>query len=346
MAIFGDKANNKLAAIYFNKWLKFHNGEAKDVIRRNIELEQQKNEDLTAQYEAKKAVLERLKLLDAKRKEIQAAKDANEKAQLEYATRAQLRLILIHPRAHTHPHPSHRKAKAEEDLVRLLDNLKNKQDGVEEEREKTKNEMLEDVMAILKAKCLNYHLDYTLIQKVRDQTKQIPVQKIFLEAHMSIKRVVIDVSKYNQVAGQRWKGLDRNIDNIPDHHKSTILHAIKTMIICYDLMSTDLKDNLETDDEILENTDYLEAMVNIAIKHRDAKVCPVHERDATFGAHTHTQNHNTAGPRCLPRQGMSFLLSSHHSPTNSICSLCPLPCFPRTAPSSSGTVRTRRGSGG
>ena len=130
-------------------------------------------------------------------------------------------------------------------------------------------------MAKLKAKCLNYHLDYSTIQKIRDQTKQIPTFKIFLEAHMSIKRVVIDVTKMNQESGARWKGLDSAIDNIPDHQKSTILHSIKTMIICFDLMSQETKEDLETDDEILENTDYLETMVNIAVKHRDSKVCTV-----------------------------------------------------------------------
>eukprot|EP01061_Rhynchopus_euleeides_P012837 TRINITY_DN225_c0_g2_i1.p1 TRINITY_DN225_c0_g2~~TRINITY_DN225_c0_g2_i1.p1 ORF type:complete len:921 (+),score=450.68 TRINITY_DN225_c0_g2_i1:80-2842(+) len=246
--IFGKKADAKVLSVYYSKLHGFYSHAKKDVLRSKIEAEQATHEDLSAQYSAKKAVLERLKLLEDKRREIQDAMEARATAEK-------------------------RRAKAEEDLAKLQEQLQAKESGTQEDKkERTKNEMVEDIMAKLKAKCLNYHLDYSTIQKIRDQTRQIPTYKIFLEAHMSIKRVVIDVTKMNQVAGARWKGLDKAIDNIPDHQKSTILHSIKTMIVCYDLMSTETKDDLETDDEILENTDYLETMVNIAVRHRDSKL--------------------------------------------------------------------------
>eukprot|EP01064_Diplonema_japonicum_P015985 TRINITY_DN24028_c0_g1_i1.p1 TRINITY_DN24028_c0_g1~~TRINITY_DN24028_c0_g1_i1.p1 ORF type:complete len:922 (+),score=328.54 TRINITY_DN24028_c0_g1_i1:49-2814(+) len=246
--IFGGKTDQVLMARYYDKLYAYYKQESKEKLKRKIALEEEKNRDLSEQYEAKKIVLERLKVLDNKRKEIEKAREAKAKAE-------------------------ERKQKAADELVDLEAKLEKKLKGEEEKVEKAKTEMVEDVMAMLKAKCLNYHLDYTLIQKIRDQTsKQLPVTKIFLEAHMSIKRVIIDVTKFNQVSGERWKGLDKAMHHIPDHHKSTILHAIKTMIICYDLMSNDIKESLETDDEILANTEYLEQMVVIAVRHRDAKL--------------------------------------------------------------------------
>eukprot|EP01059_Diplonema_ambulator_P034646 TRINITY_DN7878_c2_g1_i1.p1 TRINITY_DN7878_c2_g1~~TRINITY_DN7878_c2_g1_i1.p1 ORF type:complete len:919 (+),score=394.05 TRINITY_DN7878_c2_g1_i1:52-2808(+) len=245
--IFGGKADTVLLSRYYNKLYGFYKEESKEKLKRKIALEEERNKDLTAQYEAKKVILERLKVLDNKRKEIEKARKAKEAAE-------------------------ERKRKADQELKDMEDKLERKLRGEEEKVEKAKAEMVEDVMAMLKARCLNYHLDYTLIQKIRDQVKQLPVTKIFLEAHMSIKRVIIDVTKFNQVSGERWKGLDKVINQIPDHHKSTILHAIKTMIICYDLMTTEIKETLETDDEILANTEYLEQMVVIAVKHRDAKL--------------------------------------------------------------------------
>ncbi|KAJ9462425.1 Myosin heavy chain kinase A [Diplonema papillatum] len=247
MGILGAKYDRSLLQRYFTTLFLFFKDESREKLRRKIALEEEENKDLNAKYEAKKQVLERLKVLDNKRKEIQAALD---KRNLQKS----------------------RTDSAEADLRKLEAALEKKLSGQEERVEKAKVDMIDDVMALLKAKCLNYHLDHTLIQKIRDQTKQLPVTKIFLEAHMCIKRVVIDVTRSNQVAGERWKGLERNLDSIPDHHKSTILHAVKTMIVCYDLMSNSTKESLETDEEILNNTDYLEKLVNIAVRHRDSKL--------------------------------------------------------------------------
>ena len=79
--IFGKKANAKTLSVYYSKLHGYYSAAQKDVLRSKIELENQKYDDLSEQYAAKKAVLERLKILEEKRKEIQAAVDARTAAE-------------------------------------------------------------------------------------------------------------------------------------------------------------------------------------------------------------------------------------------------------------------------
>jgi len=132
-------------------------------------------------------------------------------------------------------------------------------------------------MAMLKAKVINYHRDYNLIERTRDQVKprgQLPVEKLFLESHMVVKRVVIDVTKEQVASGQEWSSLPKGnkLDKaVPSHQKIVVLNAIKIMIICYELMNQEIRDRLTTDDEILTNTEYLKDLAACAKREEDRR---------------------------------------------------------------------------
>eukprot|EP01065_Artemidia_motanka_P042632 TRINITY_DN5759_c0_g1_i1.p1 TRINITY_DN5759_c0_g1~~TRINITY_DN5759_c0_g1_i1.p1 ORF type:complete len:1044 (+),score=353.50 TRINITY_DN5759_c0_g1_i1:154-3132(+) len=218
--------------------------------REGIEEEGARKEKLKKDYDEKSVILRRLSVLEAKKAELAEIKARLKEVQDEGA-------------------------KKRADMAEMREQIHDRQQGRAEREEKARQEMVEDFMALLKARVLNYHRDYSLIEKTRDQVHprgQLPVQKLFLESHMAVKRVVIEVTKHKIETGARWTALKGKRDkDIPDHQKMTILHAIKVMIICYDLMPQDVRDSLETDDEILMNTEYLETLATIGKREEDKR---------------------------------------------------------------------------
>eukprot|EP01062_Namystynia_karyoxenos_P002331 TRINITY_DN10836_c0_g2_i1.p1 TRINITY_DN10836_c0_g2~~TRINITY_DN10836_c0_g2_i1.p1 ORF type:complete len:1051 (+),score=413.49 TRINITY_DN10836_c0_g2_i1:160-3312(+) len=214
--------------------------------------EQQRKAMLKKDYDEKSTLLARLKTVEAKRQELQEYRD-----RLEDARRARM--------------------EKEQELERVQQSIQEEQQGRKAREEEMKDSLrVEDFMARLKARVLNYHNDYTLIEKTRDQVHPIghlPVEKLFLESHMAIKRVVIEVTKHQIATGERWEALRKGTKwrEIPEHHKMTILHAIKVMIICYDLMPQTIRDQLQTDDEILNNTEYLEFLARVGKAEEDKR---------------------------------------------------------------------------
>ena len=71
--VMGTHTSIGIISRYYNKIVAYYKSEATDKLKRKIELEQQRNAELQTKYDAKAAVLARLKTLDDKRKEIEDA---------------------------------------------------------------------------------------------------------------------------------------------------------------------------------------------------------------------------------------------------------------------------------
>lgn len=152
-----------------------------------------------------------------------------------------------------------------EDLFTELAN----QDDESRSRQRGLKEQLENLIARLKAKVLNFHLDYGLISQIRDKTKAIKVQNIFLEAHQNVKRVIVDLTKKPHLAAdQEWPVTPQMLQKIPSFQLTNLLQSIKTMIITFDMMDRATRDSLATDQEIVINAKWLLFMADISNEHR------------------------------------------------------------------------------
>jgi len=168
------------------------------------------------------------------------------------------------------------RARREQEEIDLRARLEAKKLDAQERnaRAKKKFESVRDFMYELKAKVMNYHRDFKLIDRTRDQVVprgQVKVEKVFLEAHIAVKRVVIDVTKQDIAFGAEWTGLKGKINSVPRHQKIQVLNHIKIMIICYELMTEEILDRLQTDDEILMNTEYLGALAECGKREEDRR---------------------------------------------------------------------------
>eukprot|EP00756_Hemistasia_phaeocysticola_P025646 Hpha_TRINITY_DN16016_c1_g1::TRINITY_DN16016_c1_g1_i1::g.120891::m.120891 len=222
--------------------------------RGELDEEGRRKLELKRMYDEKSVILKRVRTLEGKKQELADVKDRLEEIRADRRRR-------------------------EEQMEELRRILKERRDGHAERDAKAKQQWqsVGDFMAMLKAKVMNYHRDYQLIERTRDQVKprgQLPVEKLFLESHMVVKRVVIDVTKEQIATGQEWTALPKGgkLDKaVPSHQKIVLLNAIKIMIICYELMSQEIRDRLTTDDEILANTEYLKDLAVCAKKEEDRR---------------------------------------------------------------------------
>eukprot|EP01064_Diplonema_japonicum_P025449 TRINITY_DN36876_c0_g1_i1.p2 TRINITY_DN36876_c0_g1~~TRINITY_DN36876_c0_g1_i1.p2 ORF type:complete len:911 (+),score=340.06 TRINITY_DN36876_c0_g1_i1:42-2774(+) len=151
--------------------------------------------------------------------------------------------------------------KSNEDIRKDIQNKKDSDEDVRATREK-----LNDVMAKLKEVALNFDLDHQLILTTTDKCKSIPVHKVFLSAHMEVKRVIVQLlGKSDLPQGQEWE-IYGKFKKIEKFQYSQIFKAIKTLVITFDIMT--LKDlaMLETDDEIVANAGNLMHLYENAVR--------------------------------------------------------------------------------
>eukprot|EP01062_Namystynia_karyoxenos_P025732 TRINITY_DN20179_c0_g1_i1.p1 TRINITY_DN20179_c0_g1~~TRINITY_DN20179_c0_g1_i1.p1 ORF type:complete len:962 (+),score=351.95 TRINITY_DN20179_c0_g1_i1:92-2977(+) len=237
---------------YYGMLLHYRRAKGARRLQGEIGEEQKRKGLLKRDFDAKSAQLSRLKVIEARRSELQELRDRLEESRQAREDKKAL-------------------------LERVLQEAQEQRDSKERKQAEISSQLqVEDFMAKLKARVINYHRDYVLIEKTRDQVQPIgplPVEKLFLESHMAVKRVVIEVTKHQIETGARWEQLRKGGKwrDIPDHHKMTILHAIKVMIICYDLMPQLIRDQLSTDDEILDNTEYLEFLADVGKREEDKR---------------------------------------------------------------------------
>jgi hypothetical protein len=131
-------------------------------------------------------------------------------------------------------------------------------------------EQLHHVMSQLKANVINYYADCTLFHQTKEKIRAgQPVTKLFLEAHQAVKRVVVEVTRNPHLSAfERWPLSPELLQRIPSHHLSSVLGAIKTMIIAFDIMDKKDHDQLTSDQEIVLNAQWLMLMAKQAAAHK------------------------------------------------------------------------------
>lgn len=132
------------------------------------------------------------------------------------------------------------------------------------------HDQLEHVMSQLKASVINYYADCTLFHQVKEKIRAgQPVSKLFLEAHQAVKRVVVEVTRNPHLSAfERWPLSPELLQRIPPHHLSSVLGAIKSMIITFDIMDKSDHDQLISDQEIVLNAQWLMVMAKQAMSHK------------------------------------------------------------------------------
>jgi WD40 repeat protein len=131
-------------------------------------------------------------------------------------------------------------------------------------------EQFATLIAQLKAQVINFHQDAALIVQLRDKAKSVPVTKLFLEAHQQVKRVVVELTHVPHLMGttEPWPLTVEKLQQVPGHSWTTLLAAIKTMIITFDLMDRQTRDQLNSDQEIVTNASWLQKMAEMSNEHR------------------------------------------------------------------------------
>jgi hypothetical protein len=150
-----------------------------------------------------------------------------------------------------------------DDIVRATEL---KRSGVQEEVAKSIGEQVDDLIAMLKAKLLNLHQDYALARKVIEKAKNLSATKSFLEAHQAVKRIVVDMTGKTFLGSEDvWPLSEAKVRAMPKHHAESVLTAIKTMIITYDIMTPEERSSLQTDNEIAINAHWLRTFADACI---------------------------------------------------------------------------------
>lgn len=195
-------------------------------------------EDLTRSIKSIDHLLQRRKLLDEADAAIRKALKAQE------AKRA-LRLRL------------------EEDIRTVEQQIEAKRSHQPVDVERSLQEQLADLLSMLKCKLLNFFSDFQQIQRVSDRTKKLGAEKVFLEAHQAVKRVVVEMTHEGYLpADKEWPLSDSTIRKMKSHHTETVLAAIKTMIGAYDALDAQQRASLTSDQEIVVNAHNLHLLAD------------------------------------------------------------------------------------
>ena len=166
--------------------------------------------------------------------------------------------------------------KAAEDLRSAIS-----QKALEDQRRVSSiSEQMDHLMSVLKAKVINFYTDVALFHQIREKLRQgQDITKLFLESHQSVKRVVVEATKRPHLATtEKWPLTPEMIQKLPSHHMSVILVAIKTMIVCFDIMDKATRDSIETDVEIVVNASSLLLMADTSIAHKRKLLVPAKKK--------------------------------------------------------------------
>jgi hypothetical protein len=225
-------------AHYYALWMGVVKERQRGRLERSIEEGKEKLASLSAKYKEVEHLLERQKLLDVAQAQIDAALAERQKKLDRIAA-----------------------LKKENDDLRLA--IQNKEQG-KQESARNIAEQLDDLMARMKAKVLNFHFDYALIAQLKGQ--QDKVKKLFLEAHIRVKRVVVDLTKLTNPP-RKWPLTTDMLHKMPSHQIKVVLRAIKEMIIAFDMMDASVRSALESDEEIVENAEVLMEMADVCVEY-------------------------------------------------------------------------------
>eukprot|EP01061_Rhynchopus_euleeides_P028793 TRINITY_DN4694_c0_g1_i1.p1 TRINITY_DN4694_c0_g1~~TRINITY_DN4694_c0_g1_i1.p1 ORF type:complete len:943 (+),score=380.87 TRINITY_DN4694_c0_g1_i1:137-2830(+) len=161
-----------------------------------------------------------------------------------------------------------------QELDRLLAALRQKNDAVEEKLrkqqaiEKSISEQFHDIMAKLKELSLNFEQDRDLIVKTTERAKASAPYKVFLEAHMEIKAVVVRVSGKSRLGKSDLWPMKQILPRLQPHELRNLYTGVKMMVVAFDLLKVSDLNMLETDDEIVLNGKNLIQLYKLAEKSR------------------------------------------------------------------------------
>jgi WD40 repeat protein len=129
--------------------------------------------------------------------------------------------------------------------------------------EKSLQEQVADLLSLLKCRLLNFFTDFTQMQRVAEKTRRVGAQKVFLEAHQAVKRVVVEMTKEGYLPGDKpWPLTDKMIAGMKSHHTEVVLGAIKTMVVAYDALDVEQRSSLTSDEEVVVNAQNLHLLAD------------------------------------------------------------------------------------
>ena len=242
--------DHHLRATYFLQWQKWALSRREDKHKVEYETNKARVAELLQQLESIDHLVRRRKLLD----DAQAAIDAA-------AADKQRRLERLE------------ELRKENDEIESQ--IQAKRQGAKEKREKSVAEQVEDLIATLKVKVLNFHGDFPLIHKTQERVKMDKggVTKIFLEGHIAVKKIVVDLTKESYLkAEDEWPLTDDMVKKLKPHYADTVLNGIKTMVIAFDTMTPADRASLTTDGEIVLNAKWLILFANVCVEMRMKKL--------------------------------------------------------------------------
>ncbi|KEG12603.1 hypothetical protein DQ04_01581000 [Trypanosoma grayi] len=122
------------------------------------------------------------------------------------------------------------------------------------------------VMTRLKGIVLNTYTDMPLFRQIKDRLRcGTTAAVVFLEGFHEVKRLVVNLSKKPVGAtwrsGERWPLHTEALEGLPLHPCTTVVQAIKAMVVAYDMVGVaDVESVAATREEIVANADLLFAL--------------------------------------------------------------------------------------
>ncbi|KAG5507501.1 hypothetical protein JIQ42_07799 [Leishmania sp. Namibia] len=153
-------------------------------------------------------------------------------------------------------------------------------------------EAVHHVMSQLKGNVVNLYTDLTLFRQVKDRRRAgTSAVGILLEAFGEVKRLIVttvrgtsasaaSASAAARMGGKatRWPLSMEALDSIPVHHCATVLSAIKTLVVAYDLLQPEDMIHVQTTcEEVVANADWV-FLIARACYRRRKPVPPVNNR--------------------------------------------------------------------
>jgi hypothetical protein len=150
----------------------------------------------------------------------------------------------------------------------IKEQIEEKRAGAREKTQKSIAEQVEDLIAKLKVKVLNFHQDFPLIHKTQEQIKldKGGVIKVFLEGHIAVKKIVVEITKQTYLGAEdEWPLTEDMVKKLKPHYCDPVLNAIKTMVIAFDTMTPADRQSMTTDGEIVLNAKWLILFADVCV---------------------------------------------------------------------------------
>ncbi|KAJ9448365.1 hypothetical protein DIPPA_30992 [Diplonema papillatum] len=118
---------------------------------------------------------------------------------------------------------------------------------------KTIRQQFFDIMAKLKELSLNFEADRDMIKKITEKCKVGKPFRVFLEAHMEIKSVVVRLSGISDLGIRDLWPMKIILAKVAPHELRKLHAGVKTMVIAFDMLTQTDMELLDTDGEVVLN---------------------------------------------------------------------------------------------